>query len=325
MAETNNIIAVGGGKGGIGKSVLSTNLAVGLALSGQKVILVDTDFGSSNLHALLGISDPKFGFHELFLKEGGDVSSLLLDTGISNLKFLSGAGDLVGSANISRKHIEKILKSIKALKADNIILDLGPGTAFNVIDYFNISDQGVVLTLPEMPSFMNTFSFLKAALFQRISKELSEREELQPYLDLSYASEMPDEVYSIHHLKQKFEEIAPECIPIVDQAIQTFKPGLVVNRVRKKKHLELGDNLVKLSKKYLDIDLLYHGYIVESDRVRDSIDNMVPFLIEDPQSNPSENLQKIIGSITHSDLHFQKKDGMIFVSKQVQLSQDWGH
>ena len=85
-----NIIAVGGGKGGIGKSVICTNLAAGMALSGQKVILMDTDFGASNLHALLGISNPDHGFQDFFNDDIIDPETLLLDTGISNLKFVSG-------------------------------------------------------------------------------------------------------------------------------------------------------------------------------------------------------------------------------------------
>ena len=66
MTSKVNMIAVGGGKGGIGKSVICTNLAIGMALSGQKVVLVDTDFGASNLHALLGINNPLSGFQDLF-------------------------------------------------------------------------------------------------------------------------------------------------------------------------------------------------------------------------------------------------------------------
>ena len=66
MTSQVNIIAVGGGKGGIGKSVVCTNLAIGMALSGQKVALVDTDFGASNLHAMLGINNPVHGFQDLF-------------------------------------------------------------------------------------------------------------------------------------------------------------------------------------------------------------------------------------------------------------------
>ena len=66
IAPPSNIITIGGGKGGIGKSVLCTNLAVGMALSGQDVVLIDTDYGASNLHALLGIGNPRHGLFDFF-------------------------------------------------------------------------------------------------------------------------------------------------------------------------------------------------------------------------------------------------------------------
>ena len=98
---------------------------------------------------------------------------------------------------------------------------------------------------------------------------------------------------------------------------------MVVNRVRSKKDLVTGDNLLKLVKKFLKLEATYLGYIIESDQVRDSVDEMVPFLIKDPQSTPSENLQQIIGSLTKADLEFVKRDGKIFVSKEVRLSSGW--
>ena len=84
-----------------------------------------------------------------------------------------------------------------------------------------------------------------------------------------------------------------------------------------------GNNLVNLVKKYLAVELSYIGYIVESDRVRESVEDMVPFLIKNPQSKPSENLQRIIGTLTNTDLHLVKEDGRIFVSKQVRLNSGW--
>jgi len=105
--------------------------------------------------------------------------------------------------------------------------------------------------------------------------------------------------------------------------IKDFTPGLVVNRVRNRKDLMAGDNLLKLVKKFLEVEVTYLGYIIESDRVRDSIDEMIPFLIKDPQSKPSENLQQIIGALTNTDLQFVKREGRIFVSKQVRLSSGW--
>ena len=144
MTNPINIIAVGGGKGGIGKSVVCTNLAAGMALSGQKVILMDTDFGASNLHALLGISNPDHGFQDFFNDDNIDPGTLLLDTGISNLKFVSGAGDNPGSANIDSDSIGTIISFIKKLEADTILLDLGPGTNYNVIDFFNADKSNFI-------------------------------------------------------------------------------------------------------------------------------------------------------------------------------------
>jgi len=112
MSFKNKIITVGGGKGGVGKSVVCVNMAVTLALTGQRVILIDADFGASSLHALLGISSPKYGFREYFDHSGlgsNGEEVLLLDTGIPNLKFLSGAGDMPGSADINTKNQSKVV------------------------------------------------------------------------------------------------------------------------------------------------------------------------------------------------------------------------
>ena len=323
MTSQVNIIAVGGGKGGIGKSVVCTNLAIGMALSGQKVVLMDTDFGASNLHAMLGINNPAHGFQDLFNENFPNKQSLLIDTGISNLKFVSGAGDNPGSANIDTDKVNTVISFIKSLEADTILLDLGPGTNFNVIDFFNISIQNVVLTTPEITSVMKTFSFIRSVLFRRISLAFQGNPEIQKLVDHSNPGNANFETYTTDLLREQFTKDFPDHLEQLNAIVKGFTPGLVVNRVRSKKDLLTGDNLLKLVKKFLKVEATYLGYIIESDQVRDSVDEMVPFLIKDPQSTPSENLQQIISSLTNADLEFVKRDGKIFVSKQVRLSSGW--
>ena len=323
MTSKVNIIAVGGGKGGIGKSVVCTNLAIGMALSGQKVVLIDTDFGASNLHALLGINNPAHGFQDFFNENSQNRQSLVIDTGISNLKFVSGAGDNPGSANIDADKVNTVISFIKNLEADTILLDLGPGTNFNVIDFFNISMQSVVLTTPEITSVMKTFSFIRSVLFRRISLAFQGNPEIQKLVDHSNPANADIESYTTDLLREQFSEDFPDHLDQLNTIVKNFTPGLVVNRVRSKKDLLPGDNLLKLVKKFLKLEATYLGYIIESDQVRDSVDEMVPFLIKDPQSKPSENLQQIISSLTNADLEFVKRDGKIFVSKQVRLSSGW--
>ena len=317
-----NIIPVGGGKGGIGKSVISTNLAVGIALSGQKVVLMDGDFGASNLHALLGISHPLYGFQDLFTNDKAP-DSLLIETGISNLKFISSAGDNPGSANIDSERVKKIISFIKKIDADTVILDLGPGTSFNVLDFFNISSTGIIMSSPETTSVMKTFSFIRSALFRRLSKKLKNLSALQKLVDYSKLSKNDLETYTLATLRENIKKVDETQIKKLDEIVNEFKPAIIINRVRSKKDLLAGNNLVNLAKKYLEVELNYIGYVVESDGVRESTEEMVPFLIKNPQSKPSGNLQQIIGALTNTDLHLVKEDGRIFVSKQVRLNSGW--
>ena len=317
-----NIIPVGGGKGGIGKSVISTNLAVGIALSGQKVVLMDGDFGASNLHALLGISHPLYGFQDLFTNDKAP-DSLLIETGISNLKFISSAGDNPGSANIDSERVKKIISFIKKIDADTVILDLGPGTSFNVLDFFNISSKGIIMSSPETTSVMKTFSFIRSALFRRLSKKLKNLSALQKLVDYSKLSKNDLETYTVATLRENIKKVDETQIKKLDEIVNEFKPAIIINRVRNKKDLLAGNNLINLAKKYLEVELNYIGYVVESDGVRESTEEMVPFLIKNPQSKPSGNLQQIIGALTNTDLHLVKEDGRIFVSKQVRLNSGW--
>ena len=324
MASSTQIITLGGGKGGIGKSIMCTNLAVGMALSGQKVVLMDGDFGASNLHALLGISHPPYGFQDLFTNHRLDPESLLIETGIDNLKFISSAGDNPGSANIDPERVQTIISFLKQLKAHTVILDLGPGTSFNVLDFFNIHDQCIVMSTPEVTSVMKTFSFVRAALFRKISLHLKDAPELQRLVDHSHPSQADVETCTIDILRENIKKVDGSQTEEVEKIIRSFKPEVIINRVRNKKDLQTGDNLISLVKKFLDVDLKYLGHIIESDQVRDSVEEMVPFLIKDPQSTPSKNLQEIIGEITNTDLNLVKEDGKILVSKQVRLGSGWG-
>ncbi|WP_282011469.1 MinD/ParA family ATP-binding protein [Nitrospina watsonii] len=323
--HSSQLIAVGGGKGGVGKSVIATNMAVAMALTGQKVVLVDGDFGASNLHALVGISNPKFGFRDFFVHEGieDDPSDLLHDTGLANLKFLSASGSLPGSADINQKQQNRVMNILRNLKADVVFIDLGPGTGFHTVDFLNLAERQVVVSTPEMTSITNSFNYVKSALFRRISQVFKANSDLQHILDFSKNPEMSEDCYEIDQLRSKIQEADAESLNAVNDIIRTFQPGLVLNRVRGKRDILMGDTLLKLIKKYLDVDAQYLGYIVDSDEVRDSIDDMVPFLIKDPSSKPSDNVRQILSQLTNTDLHMVKKNGSMFVSLEIKLKSGW--
>ncbi len=317
MISPDNIIAVGGGKGGAGKSVLCTNLAAGLALSGKNVVLMDADLGASNLHALLGIDRPHSGFRNWFLSNSGCPDSLFFDTGIANLKFISGAGDHPGSADLCDASFAKIPDLIQDLKADCVFLDLGSGTQNRTLDLFNLSAHGIVVTTPEITASMKTFGFIRAALFRKISRAFAERDEIVRLVDHSDPETADLDIPSVGALRDKIQAIDSEAVQTLESIVNGFAPLLVVNRVRKNRDLGAADQLIQLVKKHLDVTVPILGYVIESERVRDSVDERIPFLIKEPQSKPSVNVLSILGALFNTQLQFIKKDGRIFISRQA--------
>ncbi|MCA9484522.1 MAG: P-loop NTPase [Nitrospina sp.] len=323
MISELKVVAVGSGKGGVGKSLLCANMAIAMALSGMKVVLVDTDYGASNLHALLGISNPRFGLKDLFQQTELDPEDFLLNTGIDNLKFMSGAGDLPGSANLTPEQLSRIHELIRSLEADMAFLDLAPGNSYTNMDLFNLADEQVVVCTPEMTAAMNTLSFIKTGLFRKISGEFTDDREIHDITDYSRHLGSDEEVFEINRLRMKVLDKDKDALARLNAVIRNYRPHLVLNRVRRKKDLLMGDNVVQLARKYLEVETDFCGYLIESERIHDSVDEMIPFLIKDPQSPPSKNIQQIVGALTKMDIHLVKKDGAIYVSKQVKLTAGW--
>ena len=134
--KTNQIWAIGGGKGGVGKSLVTANVSICLALMGHKVVTIDLDLGGANLHTCLGVPIPEKTLSDYISKKVSNLNEILTQTAIPNLSIISGAQDEVGVANLKSLQKAKILRRLRELKADYIILDLGAGTTFNTLDFF---------------------------------------------------------------------------------------------------------------------------------------------------------------------------------------------
>ena len=112
--------AVGGGKGGVGKSLVTANLSICLALMGYKVVAIDLDLGGANLHTCLGVSVPETTLSDYLTKQVANLQDLVTPTYIENLSLISGAQDDVGMANLKHLQKTKILSKLAELDADYI-------------------------------------------------------------------------------------------------------------------------------------------------------------------------------------------------------------
>lgn len=152
MESSATIIPIAAGKGGVGKSFLTANLGIALARQGHRTIVVDMDLGGSNLHSFLGLRNRHPGIGDYLEAKSGLLERLLSPTGVENLTFLPGDGKTPFMANIQHAQKIKLISRIRRLPADYILLDLGAGSSFNTLDFFSISEKGIVITATELSS-----------------------------------------------------------------------------------------------------------------------------------------------------------------------------
>ena len=161
------IWTVGGGKGGTGKTFVICQLAMYLASLGKEVILIDTDFGGSNVHSFFGIKNKKKSLSKFF-DEKVELENLVIDTQIKNLYIIPGSTTPLAASNISYTQKAKLFRHIKQLNADYILLDLGGGTSFDTLDVFLLADKMIAVVVPEITAIENLYQFIKSAYLRKL-------------------------------------------------------------------------------------------------------------------------------------------------------------
>jgi flagellar biosynthesis protein FlhG len=122
-----------------------------LAEQGHEAIAVDLDLGSSNLHSFLGLRNEFPGVGDYLRGRPSPLQDFLVETKIPRLKFVPGDGRMPFMANITHHQKRRLIKDLKTLPARYVLLDLGAGSSFNVLDFFKIVGSGIVVTTPEYP------------------------------------------------------------------------------------------------------------------------------------------------------------------------------
>ena len=286
------IWAIGGGKGGVGKSLVTANLSICLALMGHKVAAIDLDLGGANLHTCLGVPIPDKTLSDYLSKKVRSLTELLTPTAISNLYIISGAQDDLGIANLKQMHKAKLLNQLAELPVDYVLLDLGAGTTFNTIDFFISADQGIITTLPEPTSIENSYRFIKA-VYHRKLKMAEELLEIGPLIDQAMNAKISQNSTPADLINRVIE-----INPIVGQKLRSeiskLNPRLIINQVRTQADIDIGFSMKLISKKYFGINLDYVGYLDYDATVWQSVKKRKPFLMEFPNSTLVNNFDRII-------------------------------
>lgn len=155
------VITVTSGKGGVGKSNTSINLAIQFRKMGKKVIILDADFGLANIEIMFG-AVPKHNLCDL-IYQGKQITEIIT-WGPMEVGFISGGSGIVGMSNLSRDYLSYIIQNLALLDtmADIIIVDTGAGISDAVLEFLVASGEILLVTTPEPTSITDSYSLLKA-------------------------------------------------------------------------------------------------------------------------------------------------------------------
>ena len=165
------VITVTSGKGGVGKSNTSINLACQFKKLGKRVIILDADFGLANIEIMFG-TVPKHNLCDL-IYQGKNITDIIT-WGPMDIGFISGGSGIAGLSNLSSYYLNYIIRNLAKLDAiaDIIIIDTGAGISDAVLDFLVASGEILVVATPEPTSITDSYSLLKALnRHPRFSKE----------------------------------------------------------------------------------------------------------------------------------------------------------
>ncbi len=230
-ANAARVMTVTSGKGGVGKSNVSINLAVQFKKMGQRVIIFDADFGLANIEVMFG-TVPKNNLADL-IYQGKGIRDVIT-WGPMDIGFISGGSGIAGLTNLNAEYLNYLVSQLNELDsiADVIIIDTGAGISSAVIEFLVASGEILLVTTPEPTSITDSYSLLKAlkhnprysgesSKIKVISNKVSDSKEgellykklnavVQRYLrlDMSYLGSIPED----HELSKAVMQQNPVCL-----------------------------------------------------------------------------------------------------------------
>ncbi len=304
------IIPVASGKGGVGKSLVSANLAIALGKAGKSVVLADLDIGASNLHLALGQQIPKVGFGS-FLNGSSKFEDIIVETGFKNVRFIAGDSEIPGLTAIQYAKRMSLIKKLQTIQADYLILDLGAGTHLPILDMFLLSPQGILVTTPNVTATLNAYLFLKNAVFRLLYNSFPKKSPGNAFLESLKNRQKEMQQMHMPEIIKNLQMVDPQNTEIFIEYIKMFKPRLIMNMIEDPKTADRALKIRRSCQDYLGLDLDYLGIIFRDPMQDVALTSRLPITVYKPQSILSQSIFRIAEKIIQSKEVAFNNDGFI--------------
>lgn len=285
--------AIAGGKGGTGKSFVTSNVGLCLAKKGKKVILVDADLGGANLHSLLGVNQPEASLEDFFNKKVPLKDTVrIYGNGSGKVGLITGDIHSLESGRIKHTQNQKLFRQIRRLSADNILIDLGAGTHFSTLDSFLLADKKIVVIVPEVTSIENMYQFIKTALFRKLHSLFSSQGLKYQFHNI-WNNRDDKNIKNINQFIDCLSKTSSEARDIITEELQNFVIEIIVNQVRNDEDIKTGNSVKSVLLKYLGVSSSHIGSIEYDDAVWNSVRAKRPVIHASPSSQSALSIQKV--------------------------------
>ncbi|MDC7231617.1 MAG: P-loop NTPase [Spirochaetales bacterium] len=310
------VIAVASGKGGVGKSLLASNMAIGLAENDKKVILADLDLGGSNLHLVIGQKPSPVGLGSFINNPKQKIEDIIQDTDYKNLRFISGEGEVPGAANITTPQKKKLINRMTSLDADYLIMDLGAGSNNTILDFFLLSGCGVIVTTPTLTATLNAYLFIKNVLFRMLYTSFNRKSPAMNYLETLRKDGVSLQKVYLSNLVDKLRDLDPAGADLFEEKKKYFQPRLVMNMMDNPDDLQKVDKLIISVRDYLGVNLEFLGVLYRDEFQKKALNSRLPVIKYKPAAVVSQGIYRICDKV----LEIQMEDKINLSNLEAEFS-----